>query len=108
MAATLVFARPPQLDGMDVYNAFVLFGCLAVAFSLSAVPVLGSGAAAVRSDIDSMRGSSLMSLVGCRSSEDERAYGGQRKWKRAERVEGWWSGCLRQFKIQFKRLVLHL
>jgi hypothetical protein len=40
MATALVFALAPWLDGMGIYNAFVLFGCLAVAFSLSAVPML--------------------------------------------------------------------
>jgi hypothetical protein len=39
MAMILVFAIQPWFNGMGVYNAFVLLGCISVAFSLTAVPM---------------------------------------------------------------------
>jgi hypothetical protein len=39
MAMILVFVIQPWFDGMGVYNAFVLLGCVSVAFSLTAIPM---------------------------------------------------------------------
>jgi hypothetical protein len=39
MAMILVFVIQPWFDGMGVYNAFVLLGCISVAFSLTAIPM---------------------------------------------------------------------
>jgi hypothetical protein len=39
MAMILVFAITPWFDGMGVYNAFVLLGCISVAFSLTVIPM---------------------------------------------------------------------
>lgn len=39
LACILVFVIQPWFDGMGVYNAFVLLGCIAIAFSLLGVPM---------------------------------------------------------------------
>jgi MFS family permease len=39
MAMILVFAIGPWFDGMGVYNAFVLLGCISTAFSLLCIPM---------------------------------------------------------------------
>jgi hypothetical protein len=39
MAMILVFVITPWFNGMGVYNAFVLLGCISVAFSLTAIPM---------------------------------------------------------------------
>jgi hypothetical protein len=39
MAMILVFVIQPWFDGMGVYNAFVLLGCISTAFSLLAIPM---------------------------------------------------------------------
>jgi hypothetical protein len=39
MAMILVFVIQPWFAGMGVYNAFVLLGCISVAFSLTAIPM---------------------------------------------------------------------
>jgi hypothetical protein len=43
MATILVFAIGPWFDGMGVYNAFVLLGCISVLFSLLAIPMYAWG-----------------------------------------------------------------
>lgn len=40
MATILVFALSPWFDGMGIYNSFILLGCLATAFMLTAVPMV--------------------------------------------------------------------
>jgi len=39
MAMILVFVVQPWFNGMGVYNAFVLLGCISVAFSLTGIPM---------------------------------------------------------------------
>jgi hypothetical protein len=39
MAMILVFSIQPWFNGMSIYNAFILLGCLAIAFSLTAIPM---------------------------------------------------------------------
>jgi hypothetical protein len=39
MAMNLVFVITPWFNGMGVYNTFILLGCIAIAFSLTAIPM---------------------------------------------------------------------
>jgi hypothetical protein len=39
MAMILVFVITPWFNGMGVYNAFILLGCISIVFSLSVIPM---------------------------------------------------------------------
>lgn len=40
ISTALVFAVTPWMEGMGVYNMFVLLGCLSIAVALTCVPLM--------------------------------------------------------------------